>query len=62
MAKLLPNRQDVDIIDWTTVENVTKLVADKTMQRSDLEFGPISVKIYAAGPVLRIDIQDKYSE
>lgn len=57
--KLLPGRKDLDLILWDQVETVARMVADKTMQRSDLKFGPIEVKIYAAGTVLRIDIQEE---
>ena len=55
--KLLPNKRDVDIIDFSKVETAINLVADRTMERADLKFGPVIVKVYSAGTVLRVDIQ-----
>ncbi|HEY1248624.1 MAG TPA: hypothetical protein VGE97_06535 [Nitrososphaera sp.] len=55
--KLLPNKSDTDLIDYNKLEQIVNMVADRTMERSDLKFGPVQVKVYAAGTVLRIDIQ-----
>ena len=56
--KLLPNKKDIDLIDNNKLRTALEMVADRTMERADLKFGPISVKVYAAGTVLRIDIQE----
>ena len=57
--KMLPGKNLVDLIDYRQLETVIGMVADKRMQRADLEFGPLDDKIYAAGTVIRIDLQEK---
>lgn len=57
--KLAPGREDVALIDYRKLENAITMVADKTMRRADLEFGPLQVKVYTAGAVLRVDFDMK---
>lgn len=57
--KIAPGRSDVDLIDYRKLENAIIMVADTTMKRADLEFGPLQVKVYKAGTVLRIDLDMK---
>jgi hypothetical protein len=47
-----------DIV-WTEVASTTKMVADGTLSRADMDFGGVTIKIYQAGLVVRLDIQSK---
>jgi len=55
--KFLPSSKDIELIDPVKLDHAIHMVADKTMERADLKFGPVIVKVYAAGTVLRIDVQ-----
>jgi hypothetical protein len=55
--KSLPNSKDIELIDPVKLDSAIHMVADKTMERADLKFEHVIVKVYAAGTVLRIDVQ-----
>jgi hypothetical protein len=57
----MERRFNLDIVDWDKVRQVSMMIEDGTMQRGDLEFGPVKVTIYkvTGQGTLRMDFKNK---
>lgn len=55
------SRFDLDLVDWDKVKTVAEMVEARTLERSDMKFGPLKVTIYdiPGQNTLRIDFRSE---